>query len=245
MSTPLARGLTLLVALSVCLGLHAAAVAQISVTDWTLSVSAGEAGGSDEVTHSSPAIPFGSGQNAIDGESTSSALYLFDVMSNKEALFEMAFDHARSGEVDSFAQAAGEITFTVGHNLTYEIDGLYQLAGEGNIELYVELIDNTDLFSPFLNLQNSSATLNQLFVVGGQDGDNSNDLSGSPTGLLAAGHEYTLVWFYDINNGGGGKGSSDPATALGELTLTLTPEPGTLALLLAGGLGLATRRRVV
>jgi hypothetical protein len=166
-------------------------------------------------------------------------------MSNKEAQFLFGFEQARSGESDSFAQASGEITFSVGHNLTYDIDGLYQLAGEGNIELYVELIDNTDLFSPFANLQNSSSTPNQLFVVGSQDGDNSNDLVGSPTGLLDAGHEYTLVWFYDINNGGGGKGSSDPATAVGELTLTLTPEPATITLLLAGGLGLVARRRGV
>jgi hypothetical protein len=87
----------------------------------------------------------------------------------------------------------------------------------------------------FRGTQASDQTPNESFILGNQEGDDYNFLTGSLTGTLSAGHRY--VFYYDAWMEQNTPLSSSFATATGYVQLTIVPEPSTAILV---GLGLAS-----
>jgi hypothetical protein len=92
----------------------------------------------------------------------------------------------------------------------------------------------------------SGSTRDESFTLGVMGGDTTNDIVGSLTGSLTAGHTYQWIWHDQMD---AYPVSDEGAFATGDLSLTIersvVPEPTTLTLL---GLGLTTlliRRRMV
>lgn len=134
-------------------------------------------------------------------------------------------DHARNGAWLAFAQSYNQgLFFTIEPDLptgtlTYTLSGSYT-AKDGNpggvsLQSYLQDTDTDEIL--FSNRQTSYNTLNASFTLGGQVGDNHNDLSGNLSGALLPGHTY--FWFYDAYIAPNNHDDSG-ATATGQLTLT-------------------------
>jgi hypothetical protein len=83
--------------------------------------------------------------------------------------------------------------------------------------------------------------LNENFTLGLQEGDTNNQLVGSLTGALIAGHVYRLDYLNEILSHPGT--ATDPGLAIGNLALTFVPGPATGTLILLGLAALAWRVR--
>lgn len=95
----------------------------------------------------------------------------------------------------------------------------------------------------FFDLQRSSSTVDESFILFGTVGDDWNDRGGSPTGTLVPGETYTFgtgatIWKSQY-------GGVNDVTRAGGFTLNIVPipEPGTGALLMVGLIGLAMKSR--
>jgi hypothetical protein len=170
--------------------------------------------------------------------------------------FHVEVDFLRSGNIDSFNAARGDVFFQVTENSSFSFDGMYGLQGSGRIGFVPRVRDLTVSGGSsgivYLNQQLSNHTLNQQFNLGGVAGDSSNELVGSLPGALVPGHEYLMQYSFDIGTPPGGDAG---AAANGYLDFTITPgappdqvipEPTSLAIFGFGALGLVAvgiRRR--
>ena len=203
-----------------------------------------------QYTNGNPAIDGVTRSAAIGGNSASIDLSFTD--GGNTAVIGAVTSQTREGGVGSISQlsigngtTANSLRFTADVSASYAFAG--QLTGSGGaggqLSIVARLWDitagNVELF--FQNsdsFQNASGNL----VIGVPGGDLLGAFSGSPTGSLIAGHEYSLTMrFRDEAVGPADSGYS----ATGSFAFTVTadvPEPET-ALLLALGLGTILLRR--
>ncbi len=107
--------------------------------------------------------------------------------------FSVAFDEQVPLAMGSGTQGMAYIYFKVDENVEYLISGSFiAVDTEGRrVRLWTFLEDITSFpFFLFESKQVSETTPNESFTVGSSDGDASNELSGSSTGTLLAGHSY-------------------------------------------------------
>ena len=155
----------------------------------------------------------------------------------------LAINQTRTGEYSRFGDAHGDILFTPTITGTYAASGTYAVTdttAPGYVVINASLYDRTDGQFRFDDAQTNYVTPNTQFTLGGATGDGGNRVIGSLTGPLVAGHTYELKYgfftqAYPEADGG--------ATAVGQLTLNLTPEPGTAAGIAVLALGAVGRRR--
>ena len=214
----------------------ASAQAEITVTAWELRSTVIDGNGPDvfSVEETPPVtLPFNAVSPASDGPCKATSTYDFEVVGNVGSLgFE--FDHRRGGTPSSLACSyigphlgynSPFLTFSVSPDadLFYSLDGFYAMTGSSKIIMLVELWDLTTETVVFRNMQISHNTTNEAFRLGETDGDETNELIGSLTGALTAGHDYTLKYTIYIHLMGD---DPDPgASAVGSVNLDITPCP--------------------
>lgn len=162
---------------------------------------------------------------------TSSAASDYD-LSNAD--FSITLDHSRAA-MNARALSRGQIFFSVDQDVDYTASGSYSAVDPEGRRIYYEafLFDHTLLSSAFFSRQVSRSTLNESFNLGGSAGDFENQSSGTLTGTILSGHEYSFQ--YQVWVDAYPTASPSGATASGNLSLTFVPEP-TTGLLMGMGL---------
>ena len=156
-----------------------------------------------------------------------------------QTVLSFVMDHQLGGS----ASVAGGAEFIANTNEPYALSGYYNatdVVGSGLVSQYARLSDETDGTILFDNTQKSLSTTNEQFVLGGLAGDSNNNLVGSLTGNLIAGHSYILSLEYQVMSD-----ENSHASALGNLTLGIgtVPEPSTLMMCSAAIFAAQLRRR--
>ena len=186
-----------------------------------------------------PAMPYSYTSTSLDGGASSESGY-----SLTNAGFDITLDQSRVGAANSFGQAEGSIFFSVNQGIDYVASGSYSVAdSDGRIVYYRPfLYDRTVGSFVFENFQQSRATPNESFTLGGTGGDFSNSTFGSLTGTLIAGHDYEFNYYVMIHTSS--TASPSGATASGNLSLSFSaiPEPSTGLLMVLGLVALAVSR---
>jgi hypothetical protein len=183
-------------------------------------------------------LPFDYISTSVDGDASSESVY-----SLSNDAFGITFDHARVSTYQSLGHSNGVIFFSVDENIDYIASGSYSAVDSDGRETYLwaELHDSTIGSVVFENLQWSQATPNESFTLGGAEGDFDNISTGSLTGTLIAGHDYTFE--YNVFIQADPTASASGAIATGGVALTFIPEPSTALLLGCGLVGFAARGR--
>jgi hypothetical protein len=188
-----------------------------------LSQAFADGGFIDQEFSTPTALPFASADTATAGSSSVTTTY---ALSN--AALDLVFSHARDGVVSGSQASAltdGSIYFSVDAVVDYELAGSYSAVDPLGRRVYLEvkLRDVTNATDLFWNRQESHATIDESFVVGGAGGDFDNLGTGSLTGTLLPGNEYLLD--YSLLIQAYPQPAGDAATATGGLTLTLVSTP--------------------
>ncbi len=222
------------------------ASAAVTVPSWSLTVSTQGGGPPDSDTLSTVSLPFSQSHTATSGATTAQTAYDFSV-SGDDALFDFDVDHDRAEPPGTQTLSTGDLFFDTTDDVLYTLSGDFAMLGEGEILLEVILHDLTLAGDVFNNKQESLDTEDEAFVLGGTGGDTTNVLSGSLAGTLLGGHSFQLSYTYRLRNPAQADDPGPPATAIGNLTLELEPEPipepATLGLAALGGLAALRRRR--
>jgi hypothetical protein len=165
-------------------------------------------------------LPFDLSHVAVQGSSNSRAEYHL----NQDG-FGITSVGTRAGSLDSRSNVQPGIYFSVSLDTPYKLTGLYSVDDPGLdakfVQLDVTLADVDTASVLFHNLQESFGAVDEVFALGGTDGNQNNALSGSLTGMLTAGHRYRLSYgtsIYAANSGA-------PATANGTFQMSFVPEP--------------------
>jgi len=157
--------------------------------------------GSDGLTDSHnasiTAAPQMSAVSAVVGASSSITTYS-SLDAGGQANFEWAFTQTRDGSYVSYGDSYGHIYFNVDVDSSYSVSGLSELVGDERLYQYVTLRDTTTAIYFLHSYNESLMTPNDTLRVGQPDGDYGNNLSGSTTGTLLAGHSYDLFYDYFI-----------------------------------------------
>lgn len=156
------------------------------------------------------AMPFDNNQIATQGDSQSQATYHLgqDGITINSSGF-------RAGSLDSRANVQPMIYFSVSVDTPYKITGSLSVNDPGATGRFVQLTATlTNLTTSeilFHSEQASFGVLDQTFTLGETAGNQINQISGSPTGVLLAGHQYRLFYGTSIYASNGG----DPASFVG------------------------------
>lgn len=143
--------------------------------------------------------------------------------------FEISSMTARDGSLDSLGNAQGVIYFSVSTNTPYTLSGNIATVDPSAkfVSLAATLSDVDTLDVLFNNDQSTFGVANQSFQLGEANGVASNDLSGSLSGTLLAGHRYQFNYGNSIYASSAGT----DASATGSFMLTVVPEPSAFAFL--------------
>jgi len=181
----------------------------------------------------------GAPPSVVDGANVASTTYN---LSN--ASLNITFSHDRAALYGSFAQSYGHIFFSPDTDVNYVLSGAYASnATDANTTTFMtaQIFDYNTFSSLFINDQYSVTTSGESFMLGQTGGDSSNQLVGSLTGTLIAGHQYDLYFMDYINSTP--YAATTAAQATGYLNLTFVPEPTSTALLGVSFAGLAAAGR--
>jgi hypothetical protein len=161
------------------------------------------------------ALPFSGSQTATSGGSFSTANYEL----TQEA-FTVTSSGTRVGQLDSRANVQPTIYFSVASDTTYSISGALAVSDPGSTAKFAELstqltdVDSSEVL--YYSNQGSFGVVDLALQLGGLVGNAVNELQGSATGVLLAGHRYKLSFgssIYAANSG-------DPASFTGNFSIT-------------------------
>ena len=208
--------------------------------------------GAKSVTYNGTSIPTSHLVDATAGDFYSRIQVDYTASGGGETLSHKFFQK-RDGDFGDNSQGfASEMLFTVDANTTYSLSGKFDVtdvtsSSPGSVHFVGYLFDATTSTYLFLSEQSSRETANESYVLGGIGGDWSNDLAGSLTGNLIAGHIYkwhslASIIAYTVTGDGG-------ASAEGDITLKIgsggsaVPEPSSIAMWSLGAIGMMFARR--
>lgn len=185
-----------------------------------------------------PTYPQSQTGSATAGNSYGSATYTID--SN---LITLTSSFHRDGSFTDISKASvisafGSLNFTVDQDSYYSLSGEHALTGGQRVSMQVIFDDVTTGVRCFRNYQYSENSLNEVLTLGQPTGEHA-ELTGDIIGPLVAGHRYSLSFNYQIANPLGADGG---ASSVGNLYVTLCPEPGSALLLVLGALATVRRR---
>lgn len=152
-------------------------------------------------------LPYDENQIATQGDSQSQATYHLgqDGVTITAAGF-------RAGSLDSRANVQPVIYFSVSVDTPYKIMGSLSVEDPGTtgkgVGLTATLTDLTTSEILYHSDQGSFGVVDQAFTLGETAGNTINELSGAPTGVLLAGHQYRLFYGTSIYASNAG----DPAS---------------------------------
>lgn len=152
-------------------------------------------------------LPFDGNQTVTQRDSQSQATYHLgqDGMTINASGF-------RAGSLDSRANVQPVIYFSVTVDTPYKITGSLSVEDPGTtgkgVGLTAKLTDLTTSEILYHSDQGSFGVVDQAFTLGETAGNTINELSGSPTGVLLAGHQYRLFYGTSIYASNAG----DPAS---------------------------------
>ena len=144
---------------------------------------------------------------------------------------DLTFDQLTAMDGAAYCVSEGVLRFQVDSQHAYTLSGVYAYgpATEGGSAvafgyMLVRLYDYTTSTYLFSNYQTSAPSASHAYVVGETAGDLENELSGSLTGTLEAGHFYALVFTgYTQNRLDLATFEDGPAAATGEIHLSAIP----------------------
>jgi hypothetical protein len=169
---------------------------------------------------------------AMDGDTATSNW----TMSNAGLAVDLL--HVASGLDNSLASTRAELFFTVDADVAYSFSGDYSMVGAArSMQLRAWLWDMDAGVDIYNESHWSIATNGESFALGTPGGDLFDTLTGSQQGTLLAGVRYRLILDAFLSGAATGQ-----ASAVGDISMTLVPEPGT-GLLIALGLCLAVAGR--
>ncbi len=151
--------------------------------------------------------------------------------------FAIDFTQTVAASTGSGSQGTGYIYFTVDEDTTYLVSGLLDVVDSEGRGVYLRTFLEDITGAPFFLFQSeqySQSTPNESFTIGLTEGDTSNLLSGSASGVLLAGHVYRFYADAALQSWPSAARTTT-ASASGNITLHL-PEP---SLALAVALALA------
>jgi hypothetical protein len=184
------------------------------------------------------AVPYSYTSTSVDGGASSESEYNFSNLG-----FDITLDHSRVSGDGGISRSYGSIYFSVDNDVDFTALGSYSVVDPDGrrAHVYAYLYDQTSDSYLFQSLQQSDATPNESFTLGGTGGDFNNLQLGSLTGTLIAGHDYNLYYNAYIQ---ALPSTTSGATASGSFSLVFpAPEPGTGLLLGMGLLALTAGRR--
>ncbi len=183
-------------------------------------------------------LPIDATHTATQGNSNSQAQYSF----NQDGISIISMG-ARDGLLDSGVNVQPAFFFSVSVNTPYLLTGMLSTDDPSAkfVALSATLTDIDTSAVLFNSNQESFGVVDEVLTLGGSGGNQNNELSGSATGLLLAGHRYRL--FYGTSIYAANSGSS--ATFSGVFQASFVPEPSTGYLCLLGLVLPISRRRQV
>jgi hypothetical protein len=180
------------------------------------------------------ALPYADTHSLSQGAASSTDIYAFT-----ESNFNIRVNHHRPGLIDSGAGTSSDVFFSVAAGAPYLLSGTYTAIEPDPRHVVIDVtfsdVDTHQVL--FHNRQSSLSTPNESFVLGGSGGDSENEVSGSLSGSLLAGHRYHLEYHPQIYANFTGTESS----ASGFINLAI-PEPGTIGLISLFAFGGLLRR---
>lgn len=190
------------------------------------------------------AMPYTATQTVMDGGASSETTY-----SLTQSGFVIDMSHHRTGvgrsgdgtpnfQVQSFAQSNGDIFFSALEDSIYEFSGSYHaqhVGAAGTVELFAYLYDWTTSEYVIRSVQRSTEAATVSFTLGQLAGDDFNQLIGSRSGRLFAGHKYSITYITDIQ---ADPGADSGATGDGEIAFRVDALPATVPLPSAAVAGL-------
>lgn len=212
-------------------------------------------GGVDEISND---VTFGSRiLNAVEGESFSQINVNWSDLGDA-AVLDYEFDMFRVGDYRAAARNADTIYFTATQDTTFSLSAIFEasdIGGASAFRSYVTLLDRTTDTTLFLDLTESTNTIDASFVLGDMnDGDSLNLYEGSLTGNLFTGHDYYFAFHHTTLNypmtNQGGSASGCMTLAIGTTTngycgaTTTVPAPFTFAVFGIGLLMVGLQRKV-
>lgn len=199
------------------------------------------------------ALPYTATQTVTDGAASSQTTY-----SLTPSGFVIDMSHVRTGagrsgdgtpnfQVQSFAQSNGDIYFSALADSLYDFSGNYHaqhVGAAGTVELFAYLYDWTTSQYVFRSVQRSTEASSVNFTLGQLAGDDVNQLIGSRSGRLFAGHTYSITYITDIQ---ADPGPDSGATGDGQITFRIDavplPSAAATGLTCLTGLFVSRRRR--
>lgn len=151
-----------------------------------------------------------------------------------ESGFHATSSGARPGRLDSRSTLHPSFVFSVSEDTGYSISGTLMADDTGfqgsAVVLTATLTDLDTSEILYHSHQSSLGVVDQEFTLGGMSGSLENEFSGSSSGLLEAGHRYSLFYLNTIYASQG----TDAASFQGSLAFTAVPEPGAVSMGAAG-----------
>jgi hypothetical protein len=232
-----------LITLTAALGGQALA-APIVMTRGTISSHSRDGvDGREQVFSYANFLPFYEEVTARAGDTVTTTIRDWQVAPDDTTTLGFGFEHTRGGDFGSFTDATGvQFTFIAQQTAWYSLDGFFALAGDEFIEFDVDFVNMTTGTTLFSNLQRSENTRDARFALGETRGDLANTLTGSLSGMLFAGSEYSLSYRALLNTRVDDAGASGDGGLWLTIGTTPVPAPSTLLLLLLPGLTWVARR---
>jgi hypothetical protein len=219
------RFLAFLIAIFVAASVEASAIT-ITRNDF-LAIANDEINDLESETSQGTAIPTSTTVDAIDGNAHSKNVINWSI-SGGQTILSYEVDHTRTGTVESnsTSETPSPIEFTANSSEPYELSGFYNVTdvgASGTVIYGCTLYDVTSGNILFENSQGSRNTTNEQFVLGGAGGDFYNEVNGTLTGNVIAGHAYQLVFGFRISTW---PNADSGASALGNFTLAIGTQSG-------------------